>query len=147
MPVTVSADQMAYANRDGKLIFSGHVQVVREGQIMSSDRLEVSLDAAQAGPAGEKSTPRRDVSRMVAEGNVVFEYGDRTARAGRAEYTPATATVVLTGTPKLSDPRMQVAGEVITIDLNTQESTVQGGSFTYTEPDQGTDTAPPAGGQ
>ena len=138
-PVTVTADTMAYANREGRLVFSGGVQVVREGYRMVSDRLEIDLT--------DLESERREIRHMVAEGNVVFTYGERTANAGRAEYDPKAGTVVLTREPKLTDPRMEVVGEVITIDLATQESTVQGGAFTFTEAPETTETmetAPPA---
>lgn len=132
-PLTVTADTMAYANREGRLVFSGGVQVVRDEYRMESDRLQIDL--------AELESERRDIRHMVAEGNVVFIYGERTAHAGRAEYDPKAGTVVLTEEPKLSDPRMEVVGEVITIDLATQESTVQGGSFTFTENPEAAETA------
>lgn len=126
-PLTVTADEMSFSNQTGRLGFSGKVQVERDGMRMRAERVTVTLQPA--GDAGQK----RAIERMVAEGDVTFTYGERTATAGRAEFDPGAETVVLTETPTVSDPGMSVVGRRITIDLATQESTVEGGAFTFTE--------------
>lgn len=126
-PLTVTADEMSFSNQTGRLGFVGSVQVERSGMRMKAQRLTVTL--APEAKAGAKRT----IERMVAEGDVTFIYGGRTATAGRAEYDPGAATVVLTLTPTVTDPSMTVVGRRITIDLATQESTVEGGAFTFTE--------------
>jgi lipopolysaccharide transport protein LptA len=126
-PLTVTADEMSFSNQTGHLGFVGSVNVERAGMRMRAERLTVTL--APEDKAGEKRT----IERMVAEGDVTFNYGGRTATAGRAEYDPKAETVVLTETPTVTDPSMTVVGRRITIDLATQESTVEGGAFTFTE--------------
>jgi lipopolysaccharide transport protein LptA len=126
-PLTVTADEMSFSNQTGRLGFSGSVKVERAGMKMRAERLTVTL-APEA--SGDK---KRAIDRMVAEGDVTFLYGERTATAGRAEYDPGAETVVLTETPTVKDPSMTVVGRKITIDLATQESTVEGGAFTFTE--------------
>jgi len=126
-PLTVTADEMSFSNQTGRLGFVGSVKVERSGMRMRAQRLTVTL--APEGKAGEKRT----IDHMVAEGEVTFIYGERTATAGRAEYDPGAAKVVLTETPTVKDPSMTVVGRKITIDLATQESTVEGGAFTFTE--------------
>jgi lipopolysaccharide transport protein LptA len=126
-PLTVTADEMSFSNQTGHLGFVGSVKVERAGMRMRAQRLTVTL--APGASAGEKRT----IERMVAEGEVTFIYGERTATAGRAEYDPVAAKVVLTETPTVTDPSMTVVGRRITIDLATQESTVEGGAFTFTE--------------
>jgi len=126
-PLTVTADEMSFSNQTGRLGFVGKVNVERAGMKMKAERLTVTL--APGATAGEKRT----IERMVAEGDVTFLYGERTATAGRAEYDPGAETVVLTETPTVTDPSMTVVGRRITIDLATQESTVEGGAFTFSE--------------
>jgi lipopolysaccharide transport protein LptA len=125
--LTVTSDEMSFSNQTGVLAFAGNVKVDRSGMKMEARHLTVTLERDDAG------TDKRRIDRMVAEGDVVFTYGDRTATAGRAEYDPAAGTVVLTEKPQVSEPTMTVQGKRITIDLETQESTVEGGAFTFTE--------------
>jgi lipopolysaccharide transport protein LptA len=125
-PLTVTADEMSFSNQTGVVDFTGHVIVVRSDMRMEARRLTVTLDRDGARDA-------RRIQSMVAEGEVTFTYGERTATAGRAEYDPLAATVVLTEKPRLADPAMTVEGTRITINLETQESTVEGGAFTFTE--------------
>jgi lipopolysaccharide transport protein LptA len=125
--LTVNADRMAFSNQTGVLGFTGNVRVDRNGMRMQARHVTVTLE--RDGSGAEK----RRIHNMVAEGDVTFTYGDRTATAGRAEYDPAAGTVVLTEKPKVTEPTMTVVGKRITIDLTTQESTVEGGAFTFTE--------------
>lgn len=126
-PLTVTADEMSFSNQTGRLGFVGSVKVERAGMKMRAERLSVTL------APGARDDGKRTIDRMVAEGDVTFLYGERTATAGRAEYDPKAETVVLTETPTVTDPSMTVVGRRITIDLATQESTVEGGAFTFTE--------------
>lgn len=125
--LSITSDEMSFSNQTGVLAFAGHVKVDRSGMTMQARRLTVTLEGEGGG------TERRRIDRMVAEGEVVFTYGDRTATAGRAEYDPGAGTVVLTEKPRVTEPTMTVEGKRITIDLQTQESTVEGGAFTFTE--------------
>lgn len=125
--LTVTADEMSFSNQTGVVEFSGNVAVVRSDMRMRAQHLTVTLDRDGEG------AERRRIRRMVAEGEVTFTYGDRTATAGRAEYDPLAGVVVLTEQPSVSDPSMTVVGKRITVDLATQESTVEGGAFTFTE--------------
>jgi len=130
--LTVNADEMSFSNQTGVLGFSGNVRVDRNGMRMEARRVTVTLERGGAGDGGG-SAEKRKIRRMVAEGDVHFSYGDRTATAGRAEYDPVAGTVVLTEKPRVTEPTMTVEGKRITIDLATQESTVEGGAFTFTE--------------
>jgi len=124
--LTVNADRMSFSNQTGVLGFNGNVRVDRNGMRMHARQLTVTLER-------DGGAEKRRIDHMVAEGDVTFTYGDRTATAGRAEYDPGKGTVVLTERPKVTEPTMTVVGKRITIDLTTQESTVEGGAFTFTE--------------
>ncbi len=125
-PVTIKADEMAFAGKAGRITFSGHVQVDQDGTRLSADHLEVTLEGTLKGPDN-------GIRHMVAEGNVVLIQGERRATAGKAEYDPGSALVVLSETPRVEDTNMAVVGERIIIDLNSGESTVEGGTFTFVE--------------
>ncbi len=125
--VTITAEELSLSGKQGRITFRRDVRVVQNHYRMEADQLVVTL----APTDGQMD--RREIQHMVAIGNVTFMYGDRTANAGRAAYTPGTDQVVLTVNPKITGPGVTVAGELIRIDLKTQESTVEGGSFTFEE--------------
>ncbi|MFQ5508582.1 MAG: LptA/OstA family protein [Leptospirillia bacterium] len=124
--VTVTADEMSFSGREGHINFSGNVRVEQSSHTFAAER--VSVDLAESG-----QDKHRQITRMVAEGQVVLNYGDRTATAAHAVYDPNAGTVVLTGTPEVADPGMAIRGRRIIIDLATHTSKVEEGSFTFTE--------------
>ena len=125
-PVTIKADEMAFSGKAGKVSFHGNVQVDQGDIQLTADRLEVTLEGGLSGP-------ETGIRHMLAEGNVVFTQGNRRATAGKAEYRPEAATMVLSQAPRVVDTNMAVVGDRITIDLNSGESTVEGGTFTFSE--------------
>lgn len=125
--ITITAEQMSFSRTEGRILFSGNVKVVKNGYTMQADQVTVTLDD------GEDTHSSRNIRSMVARHNVRFTFGDRIATAGRAEYDPKAETVVLTEAPRVEDKGMEVTGKRIIIDLATQESTVEGGAFTFTE--------------
>ncbi len=125
-PVTIKADEMAFSGKAGKVSFHGNVRVDQGDIRLAADTLVVTLEGGLSGPD-------TGIRHMVAEGNVVFTQGDRRATAGKAEYRPEAATMVLSQTPRVVDTNMAVVGDRITIDLNSGESTVEGGTFTFSE--------------
>jgi len=127
-PVTITAEQMSFANQSGRVTFSGQVQITRDDMTMRAQKVNVLL---RTGDDGKGS---RHIRRIVAEGSVVFIQGARRATAGRAEYDPETESVVLSESPTVTDDNLELVGRRITIDLATQKSTVEGGAFTFTEP-------------
>ncbi len=124
--VTITAEKMSFANQTGEITFSGSVHVVRDDVELRAGRLLVTLQPGEGGK-------RRGIQQMVAEQEVQFSQGTRTASAGHAIYDPVAETVVLTDHPKVTDPSLEVVGTRITINLATQESTVDGGALTFTE--------------
>jgi lipopolysaccharide export system protein LptA len=68
-----------------------------------------------------------DVERIVAEGNVRIEQGQRLATSGRAEYLRAEERIVLTGAPRVSEGQNVVEGQEIVLFLKENRSVVKSG--------------------
>jgi len=125
-PVTIQADHMAYSGKAQTITFSGKVRVRQDNLTLTTQWLEVLLN--RDGKGGEGG-----IRQMVAKGDVVMSQNQRRASADHAVYDPTAQTVVLEGDPKVTDVNMTLAGERITIHLETGESTVEGGVFTFVE--------------
>jgi lipopolysaccharide export system protein LptA len=116
-PVTVDADQLENLQKEGLIVFTGHVVATQSGSTQYADRLEVYLDAK-----GES------IVRTVSTGNVRIITKDcRVGTARRAEYYDAEQRVLLIGNARVWRDDNVVTGERITIFLAEDRSVVEGG--------------------
>jgi len=116
-PVTVDADQLENLQKQGLVIFTGHVVASQNSSTHYADRMEVYLD-----PKGE------GIVRTVSTGNVKIITKDcKIGTARRAEYYDAEQRVVLVGNARVWQDDNVVTGERITIYLAEDRSVVEGG--------------------
>jgi lipopolysaccharide export system protein LptA len=136
-PVTIHADEMAFSGQAQTVTFDGNVRVSQDDIRLTATRLEVTLIRASGstanGNGSNSGNAKSGIRHMVATGQVVFIQGERRATAKRAVYDPTAQTVVLSGNPNVTDTSMTVSGERITVHLDSGESTVEGGTFTFLE--------------
>jgi len=111
----VRAPTLTYLADLGKADLEGGVQADSSQGSLASRTLEVFLEPAAAGstvgasPSGapsaslggagatQVSTGGRQLSRVIAQGDVIVRQGDRRGMADRAEYTAADGKFVLSG--------------------------------------------------
>src|SRR5436305_1621045 len=62
-----------------------------------------------------------EVTRLLLSGGVEMREGDRRAVAQRADYDPRARELVLSGQPRLFDRGDTLAGERITVNLDSHE--------------------------
>jgi lipopolysaccharide export system protein LptA len=116
-PVTVDADRLEAFQKEGLVVFTGHVVARQSTSVQYADRMDVYLD-----PAGDR------IARTVSTGNVRIVTKDcRTGTARRAEYHEAEQRVVLIGEARVWQEDNVVTGERITIYLAEDRSLVEGG--------------------
>jgi lipopolysaccharide export system protein LptA len=116
-PVTVDADQLENLQKEGLVVFTGHVVASQNSSTHYADRMEVYLD-----PKGE------GIVRTVSTGNVKIVTKDcKIGTARRAEYYDAEQRVVLVGSARVWQEDNVVTGERITIYLAEDRSVVEGG--------------------
>lgn len=116
-PVTVDADHLENLQKEGLVVFTGHVVATQNSSTQYADRIEVYLD--------EKG---KRIVRTVSTGNVRIVTRDcRTGTAKRAEYHDAEQRVVLIGNARVWRDDNVVTGERITIYLAEDRSVVEGG--------------------
>jgi len=95
----ITAPSLTYWNDQGRAHLEGGVVARSDQGSLQSHTLEAFLEAPPAAKeAGSPATSgARELSRVLAEGNVVVEEGDRRGTAERAEYTAADGKFVLSG--------------------------------------------------
>ena len=97
-PTEISANQMAYEQKDARAIFQGQVQMMDDRLNLAADKVTVRL------------SPESRIQHLLAEGQVSNTRDDRKATGGRAEYDLGQERVVLTETPVLVQPGVVVEG-------------------------------------
>jgi lipopolysaccharide export system protein LptA len=97
-PWKISAPSLTFWNDQGRAHLEGGVVATSDQGSLESQTLEAFLEAAPAAATSSSAAPgARQLSRVLAEGNVVVREGDRRGTAERAEYTAADGKFVLSG--------------------------------------------------
>ena len=116
LPVEVTAEQLSVDQKTGKATFSGKV-LIGQGQMrLAADRVTVTY--AQ----GNQSR----ISALHAEGNVTMVSGEDAAEARAADYDVESGNVILTGDVLLTQGGNVLAGEKVTVDLETGTANASG---------------------
>ncbi|WP_374633714.1 lipopolysaccharide transport periplasmic protein LptA [Paracoccus sp. (in: a-proteobacteria)] len=115
-PVEVTAQQLSVDQKTGKATFSGKVVIVQGQMRLAADRVTVSY--AQ----GDQSR----ISALRAEGNVTMVSGEDAAEARAADYDVESGNVILTGDVLLTQSGNVLAGEKVTVDLETGTANASG---------------------
>jgi len=100
---------LSYWSEQGRAHLEGGVLAQSDDGSLESRTLDAFLAAPQAGRTGSVSGEGvgRQLSRVLAQGNVVIREGDRRATAEQAEYTVADGKFVLSG----GNPTLAIASD------------------------------------
>jgi len=93
----IVAPILTYWSDRGQAHLEGGVAASSAQGSLESQTLDVFLGAAPATPAVGPSPGGRQLSRVLAQGNVVVRQGDRRGMGEQAEYTAADGKFVLSG--------------------------------------------------
>jgi len=111
-----TADHMEGALADGRLTFTGHVEITSGAERLRAESVDLTLE-----------TPRHTLRRMVAKGAVRLIYGAYTATAAQADFDAPSGRSTLTGGAKIWGAGREVAGERIDIDTTRRTVAVVAG--------------------
>ncbi len=118
LPVEITADQLDVNQTDGTAKFTGNV-VIGQGEMRMTGAV-VDVDYGQ-NPEGDNS-----IERLHATGGVTLFNGLEAAEAREALYTLETGVVVLTGDVVLTQGENAMAGEKLTVNLDTGTGVMEG---------------------
>ncbi|SMO83208.1 lipopolysaccharide transport periplasmic protein LptA [Paracoccus laeviglucosivorans] len=115
-PVEVTADSLQVDQKTGLATFSGNVLIGQGAMRLSADRVTVTYAQGNA----------QKISNLRAEGNVTLASGQDAAEAKAADYDVASGNVVLTGDVLLTQGRNVLAGEKVTVNLESGTANASG---------------------
>ena len=118
LPVEVSADQLDVNQSDGRAVFTGNVVVGQGAMRLTGGEVEVEY--------GESAGGETEVTRLHATGGVTLFNGSEAAEAQEAVYTIASGEVVMTGEVVLTQGDNAMAGEKLTVNLETGTGVMEG---------------------
>ena len=111
-----TADHLEGALADGRLTFTGHVEITSGTERLRAASVDLTLE-----------TPRHTLRRVVANGTVQLIYGPYTATAEEADFDARSGRSTLTGGAKIWGGGREVAGDRIEIDTTRRTVTVIAG--------------------
>jgi lipopolysaccharide export system protein LptA len=122
-PIDISADSLEVRQQEKQAIFSGNV-VAKQGNIkMQAAKMLVFYD----GQAGEGDAPN-SISKIEAEGGVVFVSPSETARGGRAIYDVNKEQIRMIGNVTLTREQSVLKGSALVYSFKTGRSVLTSGA-------------------
>lgn len=137
--IHISSDELIARSKANYAEFSGNVHAVNEDVDITADNLKVFYEQASPSEApaeaeGGDITTGKTVREIVATGNVVIKFNQRTAVTDKAIYTRDTGKIVMTGADsKITGEGGYIAGEKITLHTVTEQVTVESGDSNRVE--------------
>jgi len=135
-PVKIEANSLEVRDKEKTAVFIGNVVVTQGDTVMRCKELTVhyvgnalALDPKQNPPATQtqqKDASAQRIKRLVAVGGVIVTSKDQKATGDRGVFEMATNIVTLTGNVIITQGQNVMRGEKLTVDLNTNQSTLGG---------------------
>lgn len=124
-PVSITAEKMTLKNLEGRIIFEQAVSIKKGDLTIDADHAEVFLSASDpSSPPATKTGERREISKIVASGNVAVKKGLQRAKAEKGIYDRTKEVIVLTGKPEVWDADYNVKGKTITFFIAEERTLV-----------------------
>jgi len=125
-PIEIKADEAEIVNRaqGRELLFEHNVLVKQANVTLRSDRLEASYKRGESEP-----------ERLVAQGRVSVDQGDRRAKCDRAIYLRSARRLTCSGHAELVQGCDVVRGESIRFDLADDRARVEGAASIVIRPE------------
>jgi lipopolysaccharide export system protein LptA len=115
-PVKITADQFVVTESKQQATFTGNVVVIRGAITVWAPK--VVVDYGDGGPS--------NIEKFVATGGVRIKTTDQDATGSRAEYSPKTQILRLSGDVTVINASGTLKGPELVLDLSTNTSTFSG---------------------
>jgi lipopolysaccharide export system protein LptA len=127
-PVEVTSDRLDLTRDAGTALFTGNVIAIQGEMRLSAEWVLVEYVVLEDGSLGS------DIQTITAKDNVVLVTPEEAAEGDNAVYTPLTNLVVMTGNVLLPQGSNTVAGNRLTVNLETGIGEVEGRVRTVLQP-------------
>ena len=119
-PLDISADAFDGRDEEGRLIYTGDVNVVRGDARLRADRVEAYFARASGGGFS-------DLERIVAVGEVFYVTPGEVIRGDRGVYDLVAGRITMTGSVVLTQGCNVSTGEELVADLDGGVARLSGG--------------------
>lgn len=127
-PLHIVSDRMVLDEQGGIIIFEGHVTAKRADVTLTCRKLTIyGKKGSKFSPTDSGNNLKEQIDRIEAEDDVRIVQGDKVASSEKAIYYLDTQRIMLTGNPIVVQGKDSLAGQIITLDLKTGKSIVEGG--------------------
>ncbi|MHA3915873.1 lipopolysaccharide transport periplasmic protein LptA [Halovulum sp. GXIMD14793] len=123
-PVEITSDALELDQENSTATFVGNVLVGQGSLKMQADRILVSYTSDGA----------RQISSMLATGNVLLTNGAESAEAGKAIYDVATGNIDMEGDVLLTQGGNALSGQKLVINLESGSARMEGRVKTIFQP-------------
>ena len=117
-PVEVTADSLSVDQQNGTAVFDGNVLVVQGEVRLSAGKVTVEYSQDNGSPTG--------IARLLASGGVTFVTASDAIEAREATYSVEGGTVLMSGEVLLTQGQNAIAGDRLTVNLETGSGTMEG---------------------
>lgn len=129
--IKVTSEKMTYSADGQTVVFIGNVVVKHPQADMWANKVTVYLQSDPNAPKSDSATgvnPGK-IEKIISQGNVRIKMeNDRHGTCDKATYTLKDELLVMTGSPKLSEGKNTIAGNIIKFWVNENRSEVLGSS-------------------
>jgi lipopolysaccharide export system protein LptA len=131
-PIQITSDKMEVSQKDGTIVFEGHVVAQQENLTMVGKKLVVLAVKEKEKPKNAKADAEQSgvinrVDRIEVSGDVKITQGDKLATCDKAVYYRQDQKIILSGNPQVSQGKDVLNGRVITLYLLEERSVIEGG--------------------
>ena len=125
-PIEVVSDRLEVDQSGGSAVFAGNVVATQGEMTLTGQRIEVSYTQGE----------NRGIREMRATGGVTIVTPEEAAEAEEATYRVAEGSIVMTGDVLVTQGASAIAGQRMTVDLESGSGLVEGRVRTVFQTDQ-----------
>ncbi len=129
-PIHISSDKLEASQKEGTIVFEGHVVAQQENLTMTGRKLVVyAVKEKPKASQGSEEKPGmiEHLDRIELSGDVKITQGDKLATCEKAVYYRQDQKIILSGNPRVSQGKDVLNGQLITLYLLEERSVVEGG--------------------
>lgn len=126
-PVEITAESLSVDQADGTAVFAGNVLVGQGDMRLAASEVRVRYAESQGTTQGR-------IESLLASGGVTLVSGQDAAEASEAVYTVDSGTIVMSGDVVVTQGRLALSSQKLTVDLNTGRGLLEGGVRTVLQP-------------
>jgi lipopolysaccharide export system protein LptA len=127
VPMEITADNMNFDQDRQVIVFKGDVHAVREDIDIRARTVTVHLKDAP-GQERQSATAGGEIDKIVAEGEVHINQGERKGESSLATYHADRGLLVMEGDPVLMEGDNRIAGKIVRLYLRENRSEIEGGN-------------------